>query len=281
MEYIRRNLDRGKANRLINQLNQNRNLKELAHVPVNLIVLCALTREQDDELIDATGHSSLLSIYEGMSLYMWRRYVARHPDLIHEGDCFRNEMFDILEKIALESMKNDKIDVCLNDLDLHSQSLLRNIGFLFVQFGKCFQFMHLTFMEYFAARALVKNFFGTDETKKSEAQQLLSKYKYKQRYLQLFQFTAAQAVKTRGWEGLDQIFRTMDNGSIEITTAHHFILKSKLMDSAMSISGNPSEDKWNLTTLRRFKAMVNWIQDSKETQQGDEERLGTVGAISA
>ncbi|CAF5014769.1 unnamed protein product, partial [Rotaria magnacalcarata] len=146
----------------------------IAHIPVNLELICSIWSETD---WSETTNLTMTTLYENMTLWLCRRYLARKSTSIQISKmevyekCHPELIF--LETLAFEGMTSNTIILrkellqkvmhhigCLSDV--YSDAL--HIGILKsfdngptgnqIQLEKHHYFVHLSFQEFFAARHL-------------------------------------------------------------------------------------------------------------------------------
>jgi len=280
--YVKENVKGKNSSSMLNRLKQSQYIWELAHVPVNLVILCVLWEDQNEEL--RASDWNLLSIYDDMARYMWTRFWRTCSSPPGDEGELRKNVFAALGRIALDAMK--AADVYVSDRALEKRARdyktkvsLTSAGFLFLKkSGRQYHFPHLTFQEYFAGRALVKDLFKGNSKEKEEAEQLLASEKYRQRYLQMFLFAAAESVKNRGWKGVAEVLKAVDRDYMEITTTHHLILKAKLVDAAIAVSEIPTRGAWEIPPLKKMEEAMRWLS---EVSTAPPSEFGAFGALDA
>ena len=58
-------------------LEQHASIAGIAHVPVNLEMLCFLWRDSQDSVREAVGRGSMPGLYRQLAEYTWERHVSR------------------------------------------------------------------------------------------------------------------------------------------------------------------------------------------------------------
>ena len=183
-------------------LKSNSRIWGLAHIPVNLELICSLWSNND---WSETQHLSMTRLYSEMTEWLCLRYLD--PKKIQTDvsqDCQKELAF--LEHLAFHAMADSTIiirpsllkrtrDEVQISFDHHLNIL--NFGVLksYSRQGignrkeseKDHYFIHLSFQEYFAARYLVNALKGPH---KETAIQFIQDQKYNQRYLSVFSFAA-------------------------------------------------------------------------------------------
>jgi hypothetical protein len=149
---------------------------ELAHIPVNLILLCHVLVEQvrgSAEQVrgdtDSSSRRSLYGLYVSVERLLWRRYCVRtvkDTDVSRLRDDQIAELISVHDSVlcdvAFAAMKEGVVVISgeiiarmLRGSDLSVQDVLQT-GFLVQSMGQGAQyqyyFLHLTLQEYFAAK---------------------------------------------------------------------------------------------------------------------------------
>ena len=142
-DYVHKEVsDVGLAEELLGYIYKHENIRAIAHVPVNLQILCALW-QYDSSRVDREEleqGSSLTDLYGRFTRYIWKRYVKeeklpdRHADKV--------ALFNALGQIALEALEQGQalIDFKLVDdvldraaLDGELKDRLKKSGFLLLK----------------------------------------------------------------------------------------------------------------------------------------------------
>ncbi|CAF1639265.1 unnamed protein product [Adineta ricciae] len=193
---------------LMKFLKSNPSIWGVAHIPVNLELICSLCSNQD---WSKTEHLSITTLYSMITEWLCRRYLKTSNDKIsqlpdHElYQCCRGEL-KFLERLAFTAMENNTIIIrptllkrTLRDTNIITQDHphILNIGILKsfakegvgtqIEMNKEYYFVHLSFQEYFAAR------YWTNTLSESSAENVLEfvqRHKYNQRYALVFTFMA-------------------------------------------------------------------------------------------
>ncbi|CAF4317572.1 unnamed protein product, partial [Adineta steineri] len=165
------------SQKLIRFLKINRSIWGVAHIPVNLELICSLWSNED--FIEAK-ELTITSLYTMMIEWLCRRYLSMpnkkvqslSKDVVNQR-CEKKLAF--LENLAFNGMKSNTIILRPNLLrkalkeekvSLHNHSHILNMGVLKsfnkqgintqIETDKDHYFVHLSFQEYFTARYLIK-----------------------------------------------------------------------------------------------------------------------------
>ena len=212
---------------LLRFLKSNSRIWGLAHIPVNLELICCLWSNND---WPETHHLSTTRLYSEITKWLCRRYLAAHNlpiQNLSEMNVYQlcQKELAFLEHLAFNSMADSSIII-------RPSLLKRTIDEVHVSFNhrpnilnftvlksyneqeidnqteteKDHYFIHLSFQEYFAARYLVNSLKGPQ---KETAIQFIRKHKYDRRYLSLFSFAAglftendATSIKQSFWQNM-------------------------------------------------------------------------------
>lgn len=187
------------AKKCWNKLNQNKNIRELATIPLLLTMLCLafegildfpankaeLYKESVDALLkkwDASRRIERENVYEYLSLKRKESLFGRIAKLTFEKNQYLFQKRNLEKYISnyiqhFPEVKNDEIDI-------DSNSILKSIESqhgLFVERAKnIYSFSHLTFHEYFTAKHIV------DNSSKGTLQKLIKNHLADNRWREVF-----------------------------------------------------------------------------------------------
>jgi hypothetical protein len=193
---------------LLKFLESNRSIWGVAHIPVNLELICSLWSNED---WSETEQLTITTLYSMMTEWLCRHYLKTQNHQILQlsedeiNQRCQNELA-FLENLAFHAMENSTIIIrptllkkAFNEANISSKEQLNilNIGILksFNQQGtgvgiemkKDHYFVHLSFQEYFAARYLINALKGSSTGQTIE---FINYQKYNQRYALVFTFVA-------------------------------------------------------------------------------------------
>ena len=197
-------------------------------------ILCFLWKEGGGVTFGEGHRLSPASMYADMVNYIWLRFLEK----VGEEKAKRKEVFTTLEVIAFDALCDDRILINLNFVERREDSLnvkkvLRHSGFLlFKKEGLDYQFPHLTFQEYFAAKWLehsLKKSSTSDEHQK--ALDFLREEKYLKRYRTTLMFLAQQLAEKQGVDGLSELLSNLDEEPMEIIGLQHLFLKLYIIEA--------------------------------------------------
>ncbi|CAF1340931.1 unnamed protein product [Adineta steineri] len=188
-------------------LQTNQSIWGVAHIPVNLELICSLWSNED---FTETNELTITSLYTMMIEWLCRRYLSMPNKKIQNLSkddvnqrCEKELAF--LENLAFNGMKSNTIILRPNLLrkalkeekvSLHDHPHILNMGVLKsfnkqgidtqIETDKDHYFVHLSFQEYFAARYLIKAL--KDSSTHQEEIKFIQREKYNQRYALVFTF---------------------------------------------------------------------------------------------
>ncbi|CAF1006920.1 unnamed protein product [Adineta steineri] len=196
-----------KSQKLFSFLQTNPSIWGVAHIPVNLELVCGLWSNED---FTETNELTITSLYTAMIEWLCRRYLSMPNKKIQnlskddvDQRCEKELAF--LENLAFNGMKSNTIILRPNllrkalteeKISLHNHPHILNMGVLKsfnkqsidtqIETDKDHYFVHLSFQEYFAARYLIKAL--KDSSIQPETIQFIQREKYNQRYALVFTF---------------------------------------------------------------------------------------------
>ncbi|MBF5059079.1 HEAT repeat domain-containing protein [Candidatus Neptunochlamydia vexilliferae] len=193
--------------KLENFLDSSSYAMSLAHIPINLTLLCALFND-DPKVFDAVTPVTLTSIYDRILNQMYKWFLLkkigkgeskqRKGNILTDNNLRKNrEVYDIVEafeKLANYAMNTNtlyiqkaKIERIIN----HKYTIeeLSQIGLLRIpEGGSRGYFIHLTFQEFLTASKIANSYL--DGLKHEECQRFVSENKFNPRYALIFRMIA-------------------------------------------------------------------------------------------
>ncbi|MCG8339654.1 MAG: HEAT repeat domain-containing protein, partial [Cytophagales bacterium] len=236
---------------LLSFIREHPAIAAIAHVPVNLHILCALWQDDVGGVRAEIMRGSLPGLYRKLTGYIWERYEKRHRELGLQNK-EREELFDMLGKIALRALERGEllissklVDAVLeevpnsDDRRLFSE-ILPASGLLQVV-GRQYQFPHLTFQEYFAGRLLARNLLSEDGKAQSRVGKFFSKHKYERQYGVMFSFLSGEVSKFGGLEGIGQLLSLLEVEPKEVVGVQHLLLQLRCVNEWLCVAGEDLE----------------------------------------
>ncbi|CAF0950106.1 unnamed protein product [Adineta steineri] len=196
-----------KSQKLFRFLKTNQSVWGVAHIPVNLELICSLWSNED---FIETKELTITSLYTVMIEWLCRRYLSMPNKNIQnlskdDVDQRCEKELACLENLAFNGMKSNTIILrpnllrkALNEekVSLRDHPHILNMGILKsfnkqgvntqIETGKDHYFVHLSFQEYFTARYLIKAL--KDTSTHQEEIKFIQREKYNQRYALVFTF---------------------------------------------------------------------------------------------
>ena len=219
-QYVQRyfaDKDPAQGQRLLRFLKANPAVYGIAHIPINLQLLCKVWG-QDKRSVEQIGDSSLTKLYSMLVDYLWERYTkdGRPTVAVKEG---QQKLVIALGTIALAGLEKGKLLIDeglirdqLSELEEDLQEdknqlreLIHDSGFLRAtevkrEKPKTYRdsyFLHLTFQEYFAGKELARRLFSADEQERAFATDFLAAHQHEPQYGAMLIFMAGEAFKAQ------------------------------------------------------------------------------------
>ncbi|MEN0016377.1 MAG: HEAT repeat domain-containing protein, partial [Bacteroidota bacterium] len=182
------------------RLNQQQGaVPAMAHVPVNLKILCALWKEKSRKLLEQKAPMGLPSLYRELVDYVWERFEKQSQETTDRLYTPEDQLhlFQDLEKIALTGLESGEIIITPSTIKeaigKRPYPLLQNAGLLLLQkVDRQYQFPHLTFQEYFTGRRLARQFLTGE---RQAVTKFLRQHMYTPRYRRTLYFMSGESVK--------------------------------------------------------------------------------------
>ena len=239
--------DAALAEEMLGYIQKHENIRSIAHVPVNLQILCALWQDESygagrEEL----QQGSLPGLYRLFTEFTWQRYKERAQEDVSVQA--REQLFDKLGQIALSALKAGQvliqpglINEALRDREtdaIEIRSRCQDAGFLLLQSidQKFYQFPHLTFQEYFAGCTLAQQFLSQDKYEQKRVNDFLSDHKYESQYGRTLSFMAGEVSRIAESEGIQKLLRLLGDRSQEIVGVQHLRLQLRVLHEWLSMA---------------------------------------------
>ena len=240
------------SEKLLRFLRFNPSIWGIAHIPVNLDLICSLWTDPD------TSKTTLLTmtrLYDNITEWLCRRYLARQ-DKKHETitkqavhKLCRTEL-QFLEHLAFKAMENNEIllspallEETENEMEqsLADHPQLLNIGILKsydiqptgnrVETNKQHYFVHLSFQEHFAARHLVRTLQCSNNKK---ALDFIHNHKYNQRFALVFVFASGLLTQPKYKSAMHAFWATIQEEPLDLVGLRHIKLITECIDEIIS-----------------------------------------------
>ena len=255
--YVRQEVSDGKlAEALLGYIHKHENIRSIAHVPVNLQILCALWQGEEYRLSEEElQQGSLAGLYDRFTGYIWKRYVTERKFPDRNAD--KVALFNALGQIALQALEQGQalIDFKLVDdvleraaFDGGLKARLRAVGFLLLKYvdkdsvEPRYEFPHLTFQEYFAGRALAQQFLSEGKGEQAALGKLVSKHKYKGSYGRTLTFMAGEVSRVKRASGIEQLLGLLEQEK-EVVGLQHLRLQLRVLQEWLCSAGEDAADE--------------------------------------
>ncbi|CAF1127785.1 unnamed protein product [Adineta steineri] len=244
-----------KGQNLFGFLQTNRSIWGVAHIPVNLELICSIWSNED---FIKTNELTITSLYSVMTEWLCRRYLAMPNKKIQNlskddvGQRCEKEL-SFLENLAYNGMKSNTIILrpnllrkALNEekVSLHDHPHILNMGVLKsfnkqgintqIETEKDYYFVHLSFQEYFAARYLIKAL--KDPSTHQEEIKFTQREKYNQRYALVFIFLTGLSNEADSNTCLNMFWGLILTPPIDLFGIRHMQLVISCMEETSSQS---------------------------------------------
>ena len=255
-----------KSEILLRFLESNLTIWGIAHIPVNLELICSLWSNQDGS---ETESLTITQLYSMITEWICRRYITsankQFSNLSQEQveqRCKKELTF--LEILAFNAIENNTIIIRPSSLkkalseakvSLEENPRILNIGILksfhkqgtgtSIEMNKDHYFVHLSFQEYFAARYLV-NVLKQSSNKK--AIEFIQYQKYNQRYALIFAFMSGLLNEIDKRSSLDVFWDNILGPPLDLVGIRHMRLVLFCLEE--------TSDK---SSLPRYTELLEWI----------------------
>ncbi|CAF3157624.1 unnamed protein product [Rotaria sp. Silwood2] len=239
--------------KLLSFLKLNPSIWGVAHIPINLELICSLWSDTD---WSERKTLTMTALYDSIIEWLCRRYLTKQNTDIQMtkediyADCHKELAF--LETLAFKGMENNTIILrkellqkVLNETEYSSKHYARllNIGILKsinvqsignqIEVQKDHYFIHLSFQEHFAARYLVKALNGPG---RQAAIEFIKSHKYNQRFQLVFIFTSGLLIQTNPESCTDTFWDIILGEPLDLVGLRHIQLIISCMEETTSSS---------------------------------------------
>ncbi|CAM4946034.1 unnamed protein product, partial [Rotaria socialis] len=241
----------------------------IAHIPVNLELICSIWTETD---WSETTNLTMTKLYEDMTVWLCRRYLARKSTSIQIS---RMEVYEkcrpelnFLETLAFEGMTSNTI-ILRKDLlqkvmhnigcssDIYSDALRIGIFKSFdngrtgnqIQLEKHHYFVHLSFQEFFAARHLVRLL---NSTTRDIAVEFIGTHKYEKRLQLVFIFASGLLIQSENTQSIHTFWDTIFGDPHDLVGIRHMQLVTVCLDETQCGCAVPHRSQ-------SISLLLNWI----------------------
>ncbi|CAF1505087.1 unnamed protein product [Adineta steineri] len=234
--------------KLLHFLKSNTSIWGIAHIPVNLELICSLWGDTD---WSKKKTLTMTTLYDNITEWLCKRHLTKQNN--DSTQMRKKKLYDLckkelhfLEVLAFNAMEHS--DVILPptllektehetecDLDEHPQLL--NFGILRsyndMPTGsqhpaeQQYYFIHLSFQEYFAARHLIRTL---NSPEKQKAINFINKHKYNRRYLYVFIFASGLLVQSDNKSSMEVFWSTIQGEPLDLAGLTHIKLIIECLD---------------------------------------------------
>ncbi|MCT4635268.1 MAG: NACHT domain-containing protein [Rickettsiales bacterium] len=203
---------------LLDLLERNSNVRELAATPLNIALLCLISSDEHQAIDRFTHNFNLGMLYKEVIIWLGKRYITKtdpkividvntDPQAVLDSEMFKSfEVFKALKTIAYDSFIDNKsvfegrfiakraTAARLNIVDVNKFGLLRvdNVGKAKDPndlFNRDHAFIHLSFQEYLTAHHLVDQLLlPVDDLRSRNAAEFIANHRNEPRYLNILKF---------------------------------------------------------------------------------------------
>ncbi|CAF1386367.1 unnamed protein product [Adineta steineri] len=270
-----------KSQKLFRFLKTNPSMWGVAHIPVNLELICSLWSNED---FIETKELTITSLYTVMIEWLCRRYLSMPNKKIQNLSkddvnqrCDKELAF--LENLAFNGMKNNTIILrsnllrkALNEekISLHNHPHVLNMGILKsfnkqgndtqIETDKDHYFVHLSFQEYFAARYLIKAL--KESSTHEEEMKFIQREKYNRRYALVFAFLSGLSSEADSDMCLNIFWRLILTPPMDLVGIGHMQLVISCIEETSSQS-----------TIPQHTLLIEWIAKCIENNLSTENKI--------
>ncbi|CAF4072355.1 unnamed protein product [Adineta steineri] len=256
-----------KGQTLFRFLKTNRSIWGVAHIPVNLELICSLWSNEDSI---ETKKLTITSLYTMMIEWLCRRYLSMPNKKIQNLSkddvnqrCEKELAF--LENLAFNGMESNTIILrpnllkkALNEekISLHDHPHILNMGILKsfnkqgidtqIEMDKDHYFVHLSFQEYFTARYLIKAL--RESSTHQEEIKFIQREKYNQRYALMLIFLSGLSSEADSSTCLNMFWRFILTPPMDLLGIRHMQLVISCLEETSSES-----------TVPQHTLLIEWI----------------------
>ncbi|CAF1482120.1 unnamed protein product [Adineta ricciae] len=264
---------------LLNFLQLNPKIWGIAHIPINLELICSVWSNFN---WTKTQTVTLTVLYDKLTEWICRRYLEKQKKILSTDLIFmdKNDVYEeckmelvFLERLAFLGMENNVIllspallrnaeeKIIKNSFDrknLFNFGILKsydsNIGRIGThnEVQQDYYFVHLSFQEYFAARYLAN---ALTNTTGNQTIEFIQQHKYNPRYQLLFAFLAGLLSETPDSEYNSIFWNTLFTEPSDITRMQHMALVIPCLDEINS-------NKTFIQAQQLFEMTTRWVENA-------------------
>lgn len=238
------------ARTLIQFLRAHPNVWGIAHIPINLMLICVAWKDNYNRFnLKEIKRVTMTDLYYGLMVNLGRRYLDKHivkglndftsEDILAHEKC--KPVLDVLSELAFQQMDSESLLIpgkALTRTQLRKQySAVPTLREDVIHFGVLsptssetnsektgFYFVHLTFQEFLAAFYIVEQLRKND----GEIKAYILRNKYSRRHEMIWWFVAG--LLKEEIEGLEMFFDLLESEPRDLTQLYHQMLLMRCMD---------------------------------------------------
>ena len=248
------------AQKCLEFLKVNSRVWGIAHIPVNLELICSIWGDTD---WSETTHMTITDLYDNITMWLCRRYLARQnitfqmskKQLYHS--C--KEELTFLETLAFEAtvkntvlIRKELLQKFIEEIECSSAAFQRilNIGILKsydsgttgtrVELDKHHYFVHLSFQEYFAARYICK---ALKDPANQRVMGLIETQKYDRHYTLMLTFASGLLTNANDDATLNRFWDLVHNKCRDLIGFRHLQLLVPCIDEGRCSDSIETKDE--------------------------------------
>ena len=272
------------SQQLLNLLKSSPSIWGIAHIPVNLELICSLWKNTD---WSKTTALTITQLYSGITEWLCRRYLQKQKNISHEHmtkkavhkQCYTEMVF--LEQLAFKAIERNQVmlpPALLEEIEDESEFTLAdhlqllNIGILksyddthvgnVVETSKQHYFVHLSFQEYFAARNLLKIL---QSSQKQVAIEFINYNKYNQRFHFVFVFASGLLAESDFKSSRDTFWKTVQGEPMDLCGLKHMKLTIECIDQLINTTVFPERTLYTKQICQWLKTCASQKQPTLQT----------------
>ena len=232
----------------------------IAHIPVNLELICSIWGDTD---WSETTNITITTLYDNMSMWLCRRYLKKQNIAfqITKKQLYKycNEELTFLETLAFEAMvkntvliRKELLQKVIEEMECSPVAFRQvlNIGILKsyeagptgnqVELEKDHYFVHLSFQEYFAARYICK---ALKDPADQRVMRLIQNQKYDRHFALMLAFASGLLTNADDDASLNKFWKLMHKKQIDLIGFRHLQLLVPCIDEGRCSDSIETKDQ--------------------------------------